>query len=120
MSEIILSDYLYGDEAAQSAFFKMPRQLFDVPYFKHLSVAAKLLYGMLLDRMSLSARNGWHDDAGRVYIYYTVKEVSQDIDCGRNKAMRLLAELDTVKGVGLIERIRSRKFRLQEVEKIDF
>ena len=106
MSEIILSDYLYGDEAAQSAFFKMPRQLFDVPYFKHLSVAAKLLYGMLLDRMSLSARNGWHDDAGRVYIYYTVKEVSQDIDCGRNKAMRLLAELDTVKGVGLIERIK--------------
>ncbi|WP_295764120.1 replication initiator protein A [uncultured Oscillibacter sp.] len=106
MSEIILSDYLYGDETAQSAFFKMPRQLFDVPYFKRLSVAAKLLYGMLLDRMSLSAKNGWHDDAGWVYIYYTVKEVCQDIGCGRNKAMRLLAELDTVKGIGLIERIK--------------
>ena len=106
MSEIILSDYLYGDEAAQFIFFKMPHQLFDNPHFKRLSTAAKLLYGMLLDRMSLSARNGWHDDAGRVYIYYTVKEVCQDIGCGRNKAMRLLAELDTVKGIGLIERIK--------------
>ena len=102
----VLLDYLYGDEAAQFTFFKMPRQLFDVPCFKCLSVAAKLLYGMLLDRMSLSVRNGWHDDAGRVYIYYTVKEVCQDIGCGRNKAMRLLAELDTVKGIGLIERIK--------------
>jgi hypothetical protein len=101
MQEIILSDHFYGDEAAQFTFFKMPRQLFDVPCFKCLSVAAKLLYGMLLDRMSLSSRNGWHDDAGRVYIYYTVKEVCQDIGCGRNKAMRLMAELDTVKGYWL-------------------
>ncbi|MDE7325957.1 MAG: replication initiator protein A [Lachnospiraceae bacterium] len=106
MPEINLSDYLYGDEAAQFTFFKIPRQLIDNPRFKCLSTAAKLLYGMLLDRMSLSARNGWHDDAGRVYIYYTVKEVCQDIGCGRNKAMRLLAELDTVKGIGLIERIK--------------
>nr|WP_326165984.1 replication initiator protein A [uncultured Oscillibacter sp.] len=106
MSKIILSDYLYGDEATQFTYLKMPRKLFDVPCFKSLSVAAKLLYGMLLDRMSLSARNGWHDDAGRVYIYYTVKEVCQSIGCGRNKAMRLLAELDTVKGIGLIERVK--------------
>ena len=91
MSEIILSDYFYGDEAAQFTFFKIPRQLFDSPRFKRLSAAAKLLYGLLLDRMSLSARNGWHDNAGRVHIYYTVKEVCQDIGCGRSKAMRLLA-----------------------------
>lgn len=106
MTKIILSDYLCSDEATVFTFFKMPRQLFDDPRFKSLSTAAKLLYGMLLDRMGLSARNGWHDDAGRVYIYYTLKEVCQDIGCGRNKAMRLLAELDTVKGIGLIERIK--------------
>ena len=106
MPENILSDYLCSDKATEFAFFKMPRQLFDDPRFKSLSTAAKLLYGILLDRMSLSARNGWCDDTGRVYIYYTVKEVCQDIGCGRNKGMRLLAELDTVKGIGLIERIK--------------
>ena len=106
MPEIILSDHFCGDEAVQFTFFKMPRQLINDPCFKHLSMAAKLLYSMLLDRMSLSARNGWHDDAGRVYIYYTVKEVCQDIGCGRNKAIRLLAELDIVKGFGLIERVK--------------
>ena len=106
MPEIVLSDYFCGDEASQFTFFKMPRHFIDGPRFNRLSIAAKLLYGMLLDRMGLSARNDWHDDAGRVYIYYTAKEVCQDIGCGRNKAMRLLAELDTVKGVGLIERVK--------------
>lgn len=82
MPEIILSDYFYRDESAPSTFFKMPRQLITDPRFKRLSADAKLLYGMLLDRMGLSARNGWHDDAGRVYIYYTVKEVCANIGCG--------------------------------------
>ncbi|MFG6353615.1 MAG: replication initiator protein A, partial [Oscillospiraceae bacterium] len=74
------------------------------PRFKHLSTDSKLLYGMLLDRMSLSIKNEWYDDTGRVYIYYTVDEVCSNLNCGRDKAMRLLAELDTGKGVGLIER----------------
>ena len=100
----MLSDYIYSDTVSQVAFFKIPHQLIDNPCFKSLSTAAKLLYGMMLDRMSLSAQNGWHDNTGRVYIYYTVNDVCQDIGCGRNKAMRLLAELDTVKGIGLIER----------------
>lgn len=107
MSEIILSDYFYGDEVtAHFTFFKIPHQLITGSRFKQLSIDAKLLYGVLLDRMGLSARNGWHDDTGRVYIYYTVKEICENIGCGRNKAMRLLAELDTVKGIGLIERVK--------------
>ena len=106
MPEVILSDYFYGDESKQFTFFKMPRQLIADSQFKQISADAKLLYGLLLDRMSLSAKNDWHDDTGRVYIYYTVKEVCEDMGCGRNKAMRLLAELDTVKGIGLIERIK--------------
>lgn len=107
MSEIILSDYFYGDNATtQFTFFKIPHQLITDLRFKQLSANAKLLYGVLLDRMGLSARNGWHDDSGRVYIYYTVKEICENIGCGRNKAIRLLAELDTTKGIGLIERVK--------------
>ena len=106
MPEAILSDYFYGDEAEQFQFFRIPRQLITNPKFKHLSTDAKLLYGMLLDRMSLSAKNSWCDDNGRVYIYYTVDEICGDVNCGVNKAIKLLAELDTGKGVGLIERIK--------------
>lgn len=106
MTEAILSDYFYGDEAEQFQFFRIPRQLITNPRFKHLSTDAKLLYGMLLDRMSLSAKNSWCDANGRVYIYYTVDEICADINCGVNKAIKLLAELDTGKGVGLIERVK--------------
>ena len=106
MSEIILSDYFYGDESEQFIYFRIPRLLITSPRFKHLSTDAKLLYGMLLDRMSLSAKNNWYDEDGRVYIYYTVEEICGDMNCGRDKAMKLLAELDTGKGVGLIERIK--------------
>ena len=61
MPEVILSDYFYGDESEEFVFFKIPRQLITNPKFKHVSTDAKLLYGMLLDRMSLSAWNDWYD-----------------------------------------------------------
>ena len=106
MAEASISDYFYGDEAEQFIYFRIPRQLITDPRFKHLSTDAKLLYGMLLDRMSLSVKNGWYDEDGRVYIYYTVEEICDDMNCGRDKAMKMLADLDTRKGVGLINRIK--------------
>lgn len=98
--------YFYGDEAMQFSYFRIPRQLITHPRFKPLSSDAKLLYGMLLDRMGLSIKNKWYDDNRRIYIYYTVEEICYDLNCGRDKAMKLLAELDNAKGVGLIERIK--------------
>jgi hypothetical protein len=106
MPDMKLSNYFYGDEAMQFSYFRIPCQLITHPRFKHLSTDSKLLYGMLLDRMSLSIKNEWYDDTGRVYIYYTVDEICSCLNCGRDKAMKLLAELDTGKGVGLIERIK--------------
>ena len=106
MAQAGISEYFYGDEAEQFIYFRIPRQLITDPRFKHLSTDAKLLYGMLLDRMSLSVKNGWYDEDGRVYIYYTVEEICTDMNCGRDKAMKMLADLDTKKGVGLINRIK--------------
>ena len=74
--------------------------------FKTLSTDAKLLYSLLLDRMGLSLKNNWLDDEGRVYIYYTIDEIQEDLGCGHVKAGKLLAELDTKSGIGLIERIK--------------
>ena len=100
-------DYYYGDESNQFAFYRIPRQLITGEAFKKLSTDAKLLYGLLLDRMGLSAKNGWYDDMGRVFIYYTLDEIQEDLNCGHEKAVRLLAELDTgKKGFGLIERVK--------------
>ena len=106
MPEVILSDYFYGAESEEFIYFKIPRLLITDPKFKHVSTDAKLLYGMLLDRMGLSAKNNWYDDCGRVYIYYTVDEICEDMCCGRDKAMKLLAELDKKKGIGLVERVK--------------
>ena len=99
-------DYYYGDESSQFSFYRIPRQLVAGQQFKKISTDAKLLYGLLLDRMGLSARNGWYDDAGRVYIFYTLDEIQEDLNCGHEKAVKLLSELDTDKGCGLIERMK--------------
>lgn len=99
-------DYYYGDESGQFSFYRIPRQLITGARFKRLSTDAKLLYGLLLDRMGLSAKNGWYDEKGRVYIYYPLEEIQQDMNCGHDKATKLLVELDSGKGFGLIERIR--------------
>ncbi len=87
-------DYYYGDESEQFSFYRIPRQLVIGERFKGLSTDAKLLYGLLLDRMGLSAKNGWYDEKRRVYIFYTLNEIQEDMNCGHEKAVKLLAELD--------------------------
>ena len=106
MAAVIVSDYFYGDESKEFSYFRIPRLLITHQRFKNVSVEAKLLYGLLLDRMGLSEEHCWYDEDGRVFIYYTVEEIADDLCCGRDKAMKLLAELDKAKGAGLIERVR--------------
>ncbi|MEG2096961.1 MAG: replication initiator protein A [Pseudoflavonifractor sp.] len=104
MPEVKTFDYYYGDESSQFSFYRIPRQLVTGEQFKGLSTDAKLLYGLLLDRMGLSAKNGWYDELGRVFIYYTLEEIQADLGCAHDKATKLLVDLDSGKGVGLIER----------------
>lgn len=97
-------DYFYGAQAEQFSFYRIPKALFTDKKFRELSTDAKVLYGLLLDRMSLSLKNQWLDGDGKVYIVFTTEEVMEALNCGNQKACRLMAELE--KGVGLIERHR--------------
>lgn len=105
MASVDLS-YYYGYEAEQFSFYRIPKRLFTDRRFATISTDAKLLYGILLDRMSLSMKNGWHDDQGRVYIIFTLEDVAETLGYKTEKAIKLFNELDTKKGVGLIERVR--------------
>lgn len=96
----------YGNEAEQYTFYRIPKLLFDDPYFRELSTDAKVLYGLMLDRMSLSLKNGWMDEDGRVFIYFTAETIMEMLGCGNKKCTRLLQELDTANGIGLITRIK--------------
>ena len=99
-------DFFYGSQSESFSFCRIPRQLLTGAEYRGVSTDAKLLYGLLLDRMGLSAKNGWYDDLNRVYIYYTLDEIQENFQCGRSKAVRLLNELDRKNGIGLIERRR--------------
>lgn len=97
-------DYFYGQQAEQFSFYRIPKVLFTDERFRGISAEAKTLYGILLDRMNLSAKNGWLDGQGRVYIIFTVEEIESALTCGNKKAISLLAELENK--AGLIERKR--------------
>ena len=96
-------DYFYGQAGELFSFFRIPKALFQEQRFQNLSTDAKTLYGILLDRMSLSVKNEWFDQKGRVFIIFTVEDVKRTLRCADNKATRLLRELE---GFGLIERKR--------------
>lgn len=106
MEQKIKFDYFYGKEADTFTFYRIPKLLFTEPMFKNLSSEAKILYGLLLDRMSLSIKNGWFDEEGRAYIYFAIEDIAELLNCGKNKAVRSLQELEDVTGVGLIEKKR--------------
>ncbi len=94
-------DYFYEEQSESYSFYRIPKMLFTEEIFEALSTDAKVLYGLLLDRISLSRENGWMDDAGRVFVYYTIKSVKKSMRCANTKACGLLRELDEF---GLIER----------------
>ena len=96
-------DYFYGQAGELFSFFRVPKALFQEQRFQDLSTDAKTLYGILLDRMSLSVKNEWFDKKGRVFIIFTIEDVKRTFRCADNKATRLLRELEEF---GLIERKR--------------
>ena len=99
-----MHDYFYGAQANQFSFIRVPTILFTDDQYKYVSAEAKVLYGILLSRMDLSAKNGWIDDQGRVFIICTLSEVMEKMDCADNKATKLMKELE--EKCGLIERKR--------------
>ena len=97
-------DYFYGAQADQFSFYRVPKVLFTNDRFREVSSEAKILYSILLERMDLSAKNGWIDEQGRVYIICTIEEIMEKLHCANQKATRLMTELEDK--CGLIERRR--------------
>ena len=96
-------DFYYGLQSQTFSFYRIPKLLFTDSRFSSLSAEAKTLYGILLDRMDLSMKNGWLDKQNRVYLFFTVQEIQESLGCGKNKAIQLMQELEKA---GLIERKR--------------
>ena len=96
-------DFYYGQEAEQFTFYRLPKALITDKRFKEVSNNAKLLYGLMLDRMGLSAKSGWFDENNRVYIKYAVKTIMEDLNCSKMTAVGLLKELQAI---GLIDVIQ--------------
>ena len=99
----MILDYFYGQTGELFSFYRIPKALFQEQRFQSLSTDAKTLYGILLDRMSLSVKNGWLDKQNRVFILFTIEDVKRALCCADNKATKLLRELEKF---GLIERKR--------------
>ena len=106
MEKKMTFNYFYGTEADLFSFYRIPKALFTDSYFKDLSSDAKILYGLMLDRMSLSIKNQWFDDKNRAYIYFSIEDIMELLNCGRNKAIKSMRELDDETGIGLIEKRR--------------
>ena len=99
-------DYFYIEQSEDYSFYRIPKRLFTEEMFEDLSVEAKVLYGLLLDRISLSRENGWIDENKRVYVFFKIETLKNSLRCGNTKACKLFNELESF---GLIER----KFRGQ-------
>ena len=120
MEKKMTFNYFYGTEADQFSFYRIPKVLFTDSYFKDLSSDAKILYGLMLDRMSLSIKNQWFDDKNRAYIYFSIEDIMELLNCGRNKAIKSMRELDDETGIANFmksqnQTSRSPENKLQEV-----
>ncbi|MDI9242739.1 DUF6017 domain-containing protein [Fusibacillus kribbianus] len=104
-------DYYYGSQADQFSFIRIPRILLTEEMFSSLTLQSKMLYSILLDRMSISMKNGWFDEENRAYIIYQISEIQDDLGFSKKKAMNYLAELEKF---GLVEK-KKRGFGLPSI-----
>lgn len=96
-------DYFYEHESELFTFYRVPKVLFTEEPFKSINCEAKLLYGLLLDKMGLSRKSGWFDQQGRAFVYYGISHIMEDLGCVHSKAEKLLSELEQA---GLLRRKR--------------
>lgn len=96
-------DYFYEHESELFTFYRVPKVLFTDEPFKNMNCEAKLLYGLLLDKMGLSRKSGWFDKQGRAFVYYGINRIMEDLGCAHSKAEKLLSELEQA---GLLRRKR--------------
>ena len=93
MKEIVTTNYFWGQDVEMSQFYRVPKALYTGEYFRGISFEAKAIYGMMIDRVSLSIKNGWLDEDGKTYIHYSVADIMADTGCGTNKILKCLKEL---------------------------
>ena len=113
-------DYYYGSQADQFSFIRIPKAMLTEKIFSSLSLQAKMLYGILLDRMGLSMKNGWFDSENKVYIIYQIAEIQEDLGFSKKKAIEYLAELESFdlvekkrRGLGLPSILYVKSFLVQ-------
>lgn len=94
-------DFFRGNETEQYMFYRIPQVLFTDKKFKKISCEAKVLYGFLIDRTSLSVKNNWLDKSGNVFVYFTLEEAKEKLNIGTGKSVKIFDELEQI---GLIIR----------------
>lgn len=94
-------DFFYGSDSEQYQFYRVPQVLFTDDRFKSISCEAKLLYGFLLDRTSLSKKSKWVDADGKTYVFYKQENAQESLNIGKDKAVKIFVELENI---GLIIR----------------
>ncbi len=99
-------DYFYNRQSEMYNFIRLPMVLMEDEIFESISIEDKVLYSYMLNRMGLSYKNGWIDEDGKVFIYYTIESIKDQFNCASEKSNKLIAELDIKSGIGLIEKKR--------------
>ena len=92
--------YFHMKEAEPFLHIQLPIQLVKEKPFSSVSDSAKILYGLLLNRVSLSRKNGWIDENGRIYIIYSIKEIMIDMGISKSTAIRYLSQLTNIDNTG--------------------
>lgn len=72
----------------------IPKALFFDKRYEDLSVDAKILYSLLLDRKEMAVRNGWIDRYGAVYVLYSREEMEKHLNVPAARVERALAQLE--------------------------
>ena len=86
-----------ANECLENIFYQIPKELFINPYYKNLSSDSKLLYALLLDRLSVSMKNEWIDEDGNIFLVFSRKEAQEKLNLSDKTVTKAFKQLTSVK-----------------------
>ena len=102
------------NECFENVFYQIPKELFINPYYKNLNSDSKLLYALLLDRLSVSMKNEWFDEDGNIFLIFSRKEAQEKLNLSDKTVTKSFKELNNVKLINY----ESRDYSAEDLDKL--
>ena len=89
-------ELIKSSEIVKYQFYIMPKELFESKKYKDISLEAKVIYTLFIDRLELSRKNNWINEKGEVYLIFKRNDIAEILNLTDKTVSKAIKELKQI------------------------